>query len=812
MSIVYREGLGRPLTWQELDGNFREVEGITQSTADDIKRAVASDIAAAQNAASDAQSSANQAAASAGVVGPQVRESLRRSYAEAGFNLVNGSFELGGVLVNPNDVLLQSTTGKAFRWGGSIPQGGKIVPPGSTPSGTITTSVDAWVDVSGSVLASKVTFSFKSEGGKSAIENMISGRIGGIDNSIERKEGNYYSTGGTVWKCNADGASSISEFTPIGAVSFLDYGAIPDDATDCISAIVTARSAGFKVLFDGKFYASGVNVRIDGFPIGMTEGSYLRMDTDPGNYSKCEFYTDFRIKNSRFNTDITLPGNNVDLTNISLSAGSAYLSDESLEAISFTKTENTNITGYNTRSAFSGVIVDDLTMAWQTPSSVESGFFTDVETGLMYEATFLLLNSITTGSAFVSVLTTTDRYFFDFKLGNTDVKYSKISSAGSGTVIRSFQTDRNANLAIASNGGGITSSVRITSHNEFELYVNDIFISREKVSGYIQQAGFTSNGSGEVQISKPIKYLRKTPKGSRSLNVLCIGDSQTYGVGSSKTWPDYLKVLAGNAHGLGDINVENIAVSGTGAKYWDDKVIDYSKYDYVMMMVGTNDVQGLTPINSYGNYIQNIITDIKNQGATPIVGIFPLWTTKSNSGSGDPLAKNNQLAARYRSELKSRCSITGAMTANPLGYLGNNMSRMSDNIHPDNSGCISIASAFVAALSTVAGPRRATLNSVVHHPKLFGGWQNDTGIYPPLTYCKDSSGVVTITGSIRNGGDLFETFATLPEGYRPAKNMVFPCVMNGKFGTMWVESNGNMQFMTGDTTDLCSIHATFFAG
>ena len=42
------------------------------------------------------------------------RESLRRSYAEAGYNLVDGSFEVGGTLVNANDVLLQERTGKAF--------------------------------------------------------------------------------------------------------------------------------------------------------------------------------------------------------------------------------------------------------------------------------------------------------------------------------------------------------------------------------------------------------------------------------------------------------------------------------------------------------------------------------------------------------------------------------------------------------------------------------------------------------------------------------------------------------------------------
>lgn len=45
---------------------------------------------------------------------PAGREFLRRSYTEAGYNLVGGSFEVGGTLVNTNDVLLQESTGKAF--------------------------------------------------------------------------------------------------------------------------------------------------------------------------------------------------------------------------------------------------------------------------------------------------------------------------------------------------------------------------------------------------------------------------------------------------------------------------------------------------------------------------------------------------------------------------------------------------------------------------------------------------------------------------------------------------------------------------
>ena len=58
------------------------------------------------------------------------REALRRSYAEAGYNLVDGSFEAGGTLVKANDVLLQERTGRAYSGAGPFPQ---TVPAGTDP-------------------------------------------------------------------------------------------------------------------------------------------------------------------------------------------------------------------------------------------------------------------------------------------------------------------------------------------------------------------------------------------------------------------------------------------------------------------------------------------------------------------------------------------------------------------------------------------------------------------------------------------------------------------------------------------------------
>lgn len=50
------------------------------------------------------------------------REALRRSYAEAGYHLVDGSFEAGGTVASANDVLLHETSGKAYSGAGPYPQ------------------------------------------------------------------------------------------------------------------------------------------------------------------------------------------------------------------------------------------------------------------------------------------------------------------------------------------------------------------------------------------------------------------------------------------------------------------------------------------------------------------------------------------------------------------------------------------------------------------------------------------------------------------------------------------------------------------
>ena len=84
------------------------------------------------------------------------RESLRRSYADAGYTLVSGSFEQGGTLATGTDVLLYGAEGKAYSWAGVL---SKVVPPSSTPASTGGVGAGAWVDRSDVTLRSELAAS-----------------------------------------------------------------------------------------------------------------------------------------------------------------------------------------------------------------------------------------------------------------------------------------------------------------------------------------------------------------------------------------------------------------------------------------------------------------------------------------------------------------------------------------------------------------------------------------------------------------------------------------------------------------------------
>lgn len=102
-------------------------------------------------------------------------ESLRRSYAEAGYNLVDGSFEEGGTLTSVSDVLLHKASGIAYSWGGALPI---TIATNSTPTPL---GSGGWIDQRDATLRSAVT-AHEAKAGAHAITGVLG--LGSELNSI----------------------------------------------------------------------------------------------------------------------------------------------------------------------------------------------------------------------------------------------------------------------------------------------------------------------------------------------------------------------------------------------------------------------------------------------------------------------------------------------------------------------------------------------------------------------------------------------------------------------------------------------------
>lgn len=116
-------------------------------------------------------------------------QTMKRSYAEAGFNLVDGSFQMGGSLSGWPDVLWDWATGVAYQW--HLDEA-KTIPSGSNPETTGGIGVGAWVDLTDVTLRSEVKASIFSIGilVKDAARQAVEGATGGKVTIMYDAQGN----------------------------------------------------------------------------------------------------------------------------------------------------------------------------------------------------------------------------------------------------------------------------------------------------------------------------------------------------------------------------------------------------------------------------------------------------------------------------------------------------------------------------------------------------------------------------------------------------------------------------------------------
>lgn len=98
----------------------------------------------ASSAADRAETAAEYIESQSANIESNSREQWRRSLADAGITLVNGSFEAGATVSNASEAVWHIAGGQCYTWGGVIP---KVVTEGSTPSATGGVSPGAWTSV-----------------------------------------------------------------------------------------------------------------------------------------------------------------------------------------------------------------------------------------------------------------------------------------------------------------------------------------------------------------------------------------------------------------------------------------------------------------------------------------------------------------------------------------------------------------------------------------------------------------------------------------------------------------------------------------
>lgn len=131
MTIIKRADLGRPLTWDELDDNFQQVDDLTAAASAAVSSAAASAAAAAGSAA-NSLNSANSASGSAADAAASAASAIN-ALMNSTFEPSSFDFTTGGTLdsTDRNKAVYNPSDNNWYSWTGTLPH---VVAPGTDPA------------------------------------------------------------------------------------------------------------------------------------------------------------------------------------------------------------------------------------------------------------------------------------------------------------------------------------------------------------------------------------------------------------------------------------------------------------------------------------------------------------------------------------------------------------------------------------------------------------------------------------------------------------------------------------------------------
>ena len=369
---------------------------------------------------------------------------------------------------------------------------------------------------------------------------------------------------------------------------------------------------------------------------------------------------------------------------------------------------------------------------------------------------------------------------------------------------------------------GAIMSVRIISLSILEFYVNGVMVERVNLPFEISKVGFginfvNSTGSGVLnQYWGKITYGESLKSNSGNpLNVIAFGDSITFGE-SSISWAEYLPTFVEGQRGISKLSVTNKAVSGNTSSQQLSvmQATDLTPYDSVLILIGTNDIQGNVAVSTFSSNLQSMITLAKSNGRNVIVGIPHMWISQELTGQGFTSSNYNK-GTLYRAEIMKLVAINeGCYLADTLSEMGrigvdNHKDLLRDNLHPNVVGEILLARCFARSLiSSISANIEASRDNTVISPPiktlltLQNEWVNLGSGYGNAAISKTREGTVSLEGIIKGGIVTTGTVITvLPDGYRPKTKIVAPVLSNNsgveKLGGLEINPNGNVTINIG---------------
>lgn len=513
------------------------------------------------------------------------------------------------------------------------------------------------------------------------------------------------------------------------AVDMLTQGAAADGVTDDWAVFVSARTlagAGGVVHFPARrgaasttYYLAGSVPNLSGTHISTDQGVTLRFDSSHAELKDWGATTPFIVQDIAQGTtrrkEPLLPASLAAIQTANLTTEAADVRPVDLTGWTRRAVASGGYAPYTPGTPASVVVANQASWSSAFSDTIE-GVSVPVTVGQYYEC--LAETTGTSGTSWAGpMFLSADGHVvaMRFQTGSSSIDVLGSTSFAAAATI----TGVPAQYRLPATSGGVILGIKVRSLRTADIYANGRRLHTITFLKDLHDVGFAVNNteSNLKTLSEVVTYgTGYVPPNTRQIIVSAVGDSILYEAWASPGWSDLLRVAMHGLPGGGDVTVRaNYAIGGTAAQnwatpgsQWDIAQYDFTPDDYVLVMLGTNDGQGLRGKAAYIADMTTITAKIVADGAIPVIGIFPIWVDAATSGVTGATTANYTRAARLRAALLRWAVTTGYPYALVSPGIGEAWHWYADNIHPEAAGHAAIARAFAQGIARHSTPPRPT--------------------------------------------------------------------------------------------------------